>query len=57
MDPAVRRYEVIYAGGGGIDALLKITTAELLRVSSAEIAPMLEDEKSAKPGETAEDES
>ncbi len=57
MDPAVRQYEVIYAGGGGIDALLKITTAELLRVSNAEIAPMLEDEKSAKPGETAEDES
>ena len=57
MDPAVRKYEVIYAGGGGIDALLKISTAELLRVSNAEIAPMLEDEKSAKPGETAEGES
>ncbi len=57
MDPAVRQYEVIYAGGGGIDALLKITTAELLRVSNAEIAPMLEDEKSAKPGEKTEDES
>ncbi len=57
MDPAVRQYEVIYAGGGGIDALLKITTAELLRVSNAEIAPMLEDEKIADTGETAADES
>lgn len=57
MDPAVRQYEVIYAGGGGIDALLKITTTELLRVSNAEIAPMLEDEKTADAGETAGDES
>jgi uncharacterized protein (TIGR02118 family) len=43
MDPAVQEYDVIYAGGGGIDALLKITSAELLRASDAEIAPMLED--------------
>jgi uncharacterized protein (TIGR02118 family) len=57
MDPAVRQYEEIYAGGGGIDALLKITTAELLRVSDAEIAPMLEDEKVADTDETPTDES
>jgi uncharacterized protein (TIGR02118 family) len=43
MDPAVQAYDVIYAGGGGIDALLRMTTSELLRVSHAEIAPMLED--------------
>lgn len=43
MDPAVREYEVVYAGGGGINALLKISSAELLRASNAEIAPMLED--------------
>ena len=55
MDPAVRQYEVIYAGGGGIDALLKMTTTELLRVSNAEIAPMLEDEKDT--GEAPADES
>jgi uncharacterized protein (TIGR02118 family) len=55
MDPAVRQYEVIYAGGGGIDALLKMTTTELLRVSNAEIAPMLDDEKPTD--ETAADES
>jgi uncharacterized protein (TIGR02118 family) len=60
MDPAVRQYDEIYAGGGGIDALLKITTAELLRVSDAEIAPMLEDDKDemvADADETPPDES
>ncbi len=49
MDPAVQHYEIIYAGGGGIDALMKMTTAELLRVSQAEIAPMLEDDPAADP--------
>lgn len=42
MDPAVCQCEVIYAGGGGINALLKMSTAELLHTSQAEIAPMLE---------------
>jgi prolyl-tRNA editing enzyme YbaK/EbsC (Cys-tRNA(Pro) deacylase) len=54
MDPAVRAYETIYAGGGGIDALLKMTSAELLRVSEAELAAMLEDEIS---GETPQPEA
>ncbi len=52
MDPAVRRHDVVYAGGGGIDALLKIGSAELLRASRAEIASMLRD---SDPG--GEDES
>jgi uncharacterized protein (TIGR02118 family) len=52
MDPAVRNYDVIYAGGGGINALLKITSAELLRVSNAEIAPMLEDGGTGETGES-----
>ncbi len=47
MDPAIQQHEVVYAGGGGIDALLKIKTAELLRASHAEIAPMLRDEQGA----------
>lgn len=42
LDPAVQDYEIVYAGGGGINALLKLTSAELLRASKAEIAPMLE---------------
>jgi uncharacterized protein (TIGR02118 family) len=57
MDPAVRQYEVIYAGGGGIDALLKMTTTELLRVSNAEIVSMLEDEKATDDDETTAEES
>ena len=44
MDPSIRQHETVYAGGGGIDALLKIGTDELLRVSRAEIAPMLRDD-------------
>jgi uncharacterized protein (TIGR02118 family) len=43
MDPAILDHEVIYAGGGGINALLKIASAELLRATNAEVAPMLED--------------
>jgi uncharacterized protein (TIGR02118 family) len=43
MDPAVQAQDEIYAGGGGIKALVKMTSAELLRVSQAEVAPMLED--------------
>lgn len=54
MDPAVQAHEVIYAGGGGINALLKITSADLLRVSNAEVAPMLDDETT---GETDKAES
>jgi uncharacterized protein (TIGR02118 family) len=46
MDPAVQTHDIVYAGGGGKNALLQIATTELLRASSAEIAPMLEDEKS-----------
>ncbi len=42
MDPAVLDYDVVYAGGGGINALLKIESQVLQRVSRAEVAPMLE---------------
>ncbi len=49
LDPAVQAHEVVYAGGGGINALLKINTADLLRHSRAEVAPMLEDEPPAAP--------
>lgn len=44
MDPAVQQHETVYAGGGGIDALLKISSADLLRLSNAEVASMLQDE-------------
>lgn len=41
MDPAIQEYDVIYAGGGSVDALLKLSTKTLLDVSRAEVAPML----------------
>jgi len=47
IDPAVQAYDVIYAGGGGINALLKITPADLIRHSRAEVAPMLADDAAA----------
>jgi uncharacterized protein (TIGR02118 family) len=43
MDPAIQQYAVIYAGGGGINALLKITSADLLKFSQAEVVPLLQD--------------
>ncbi|WP_119065250.1 EthD family reductase [Aggregatilinea lenta] len=49
MDPAVQANEIVYAGGGGIDALLKIASAELLRHSKAEVADLLEDEPAPQP--------
>jgi uncharacterized protein (TIGR02118 family) len=44
MDPAVQAHEVIYAGGGGMNAMLKINSADLLKISGAEVAPMLRDD-------------
>lgn len=49
MDPSVQAHEIVYAGGGGIDALLKITPADLLRHSRAEVADLLADEPAAQP--------
>ena len=37
IEARVMDQETIYAGGGGINALMRLSTAELLRVSSAEI--------------------
>lgn len=54
MDPAVQKHETIYAGGGGNNALLKITTADLLRVSNAEVVPMLHDGSAKKPATDTE---
>lgn len=51
MDPAIQAHEVVYAGGGGMDALLRIRSAELIRASRAEIAPMLRDDETDGAGE------
>jgi prolyl-tRNA editing enzyme YbaK/EbsC (Cys-tRNA(Pro) deacylase) len=52
MDPAVLANDVIYAGGGGIDALLRMSPEVLLRASRAEVAPMLEADESAPARES-----
>ncbi|MEW5957585.1 MAG: YbaK/EbsC family protein [Chloroflexota bacterium] len=37
VDPAVAGFEIIFGGGGDIDAMLRLTPAELLRVTGAEL--------------------
>src|SRR5262249_43482506 len=43
MDPTVRQHEVIYAGGGGIAAMLRVRSEDLWRRTEAEIVSVLED--------------
>jgi len=54
IDPAVQAYDVVYAGGGGINALLKITPADLIHHTRAEVAPMLADDTPAPPAAPSE---
>jgi len=42
VDPAVTRLEVIFGGGGDIDAMMRLTPAELLRVTEAEVVDVSE---------------
>lgn len=51
MVPEVQNYDTIYAGGGGINALLKMASADLLRISGAEIAPLLAASSKVTPHE------
>jgi Cys-tRNA(Pro) deacylase len=37
VDPAVMGWDTIYGGGGNIDAMMRLTPAELIRVTEAEI--------------------
>ena len=50
MDPSVRDQEVVYAGGGGIMALLRIRSEDLLHITSAELLDVLEAPKSDETG-------
>ena len=43
VDPAVTRLETVYGGGGAVDAMLRLTTAELQRVTGAEVVDVSED--------------
>lgn len=36
VDPAVSEFEIIYGGGGDIDAMMRLTSTELLRVTEGE---------------------
>jgi Cys-tRNA(Pro) deacylase len=40
VDPGVTRQEVIYGGGGDIDAMLRLKPAELLAVTRAEVTAL-----------------
>ena len=42
IDPVVMEFEIIYGGGGDIDAMLRLTSVELLRVTQAVIADVSE---------------
>ena len=43
VDPAVTRLETVYGGGGAVDAMLRLTTTELLRVTGAEVVAIAEE--------------
>jgi prolyl-tRNA editing enzyme YbaK/EbsC (Cys-tRNA(Pro) deacylase) len=40
VDPAVARLEVVYGGGGSIDAMMRVATPVLLAVTEAERVPL-----------------
>ena len=42
VDEAVTRLDVIYGGGGDVDAMMRLTPEELLSVSQAEVATVSE---------------
>ena len=43
VDPAITELAVIFGGGGDIDAMLRLTPAELVRATGAEIVDVSED--------------
>lgn len=42
VDPAVTGFETIFGGGGDIDAMMRLTVTELLRVTEGEVTPVSE---------------
>jgi Cys-tRNA(Pro) deacylase len=42
VDPAVTEFDIIFGGGGDIDAMLRLTSVELLRVTEAELIAVSE---------------
>ena len=37
IDPAITRLEVIFGGGGDVDAMMQLTPAELLKITAGEV--------------------
>jgi len=42
VDPAVTSLDTLYGGGGNIDAMMRLTSRELIRVTAAEVAALAE---------------
>ena len=42
IDPGVLEHKVVYAGGGASDHLIKVETAEILRITQAEVLELLD---------------
>jgi prolyl-tRNA editing enzyme YbaK/EbsC (Cys-tRNA(Pro) deacylase) len=42
VDTAVTQLDIIYGGGGDVDAMMRLTSRELLSVSQAEVVPFSE---------------
>jgi prolyl-tRNA editing enzyme YbaK/EbsC (Cys-tRNA(Pro) deacylase) len=40
--PSIPRLDLIFGGGGDVDAMMRLTSAELLRVTGAEITDVSE---------------
>jgi Cys-tRNA(Pro) deacylase len=44
LDDAVTKLDTVYGGGGDINAMMRVKTSELQRVTAAETAPLSEDD-------------
>jgi prolyl-tRNA editing enzyme YbaK/EbsC (Cys-tRNA(Pro) deacylase) len=42
VDPAIMQLDTIYGGGGDIDAMMRLTPDELVRITQAEIISISE---------------
>jgi Cys-tRNA(Pro) deacylase len=42
VDPVIAKFEIIFGGGGDINAMLRLTPAELLRTTAGEVVPVSE---------------
>lgn len=50
IDPSVCENEIVYAGGGGISAMLRIRSDDLHRLTNAELLSVLQDSQTDDPG-------